>query len=130
MKTEKREVPLWIAYEKELVALPQNPKIDSAIAYQNIEEIISNRKNFEAQTINAYSGLIWQIGLVLVGLILVGFVVLPMFGQPNLMELMFKPTKTIEKTPTNDKNTTDQNTPQTTEVIVKTKEETAWNNQT
>ena len=33
--------------------------------------------------------------------------------QPNLMELMFKPTKTIEKPPTNDTNTTDQNTQQT-----------------
>lgn len=112
MKYGTQEVPIWIAHENELVALPGDTEIDSALAYQNIEEIISNRKNFEAQTIKAWENLSWQILLgviIIIGLI---FIAVPMMTGKTAWEML--PTQTQDNTTTTTQTDTNNNTSQQT----------------
>lgn len=117
MKVGDQEKPFWIAYEKELVALPNTPIIDSAIAYQNIEEIISNRKNFEAQTINAWSGLVWQIGLVFIILLGIAFIAMPMFVGEDLVTMLTKAKANATKTTTQPTTSQTLDTNKTIQVL-------------
>lgn len=90
-KWGNKEIPLWIAHENSATALPNQPEADSAIYYQAIEEMISNRKNFEAQKLNAYSNLFWTIGIIVVIGIIAAAVIPPLVVQKTLPELLFPP---------------------------------------
>lgn len=83
-----RTVQGWVAYENDHATYPHNIFMDSKAVFQNYEEVMKNRKDVEAERINARSNMLYIIAGAIILLFILAFIAVPAITGQTIGEML------------------------------------------